>query len=83
MWNRALIDELADAARTIWAWLRKFWTQDVWPVLMTVWLFFVIAMPLLIVILILWYLDSTGWQAGEGFYTIGSATTFQWRLPTG
>ena len=30
--------------------------------------------PLILVILVLWYLDSTGWQAGNGFYTIGSAT---------
>ena len=38
------------------------------------WILFVLAAPLILVILVLWYLDSTGWQAGNGFYTIGSAT---------
>jgi hypothetical protein len=73
MWNRAWVEELLEAAKEVWAALRSFWIQDVWPVLMTVWIFFVFAAPLIIVILVLWYLDKTGWRAGDGFYTIGAA----------
>lgn len=67
------IEELADEARSAWVVLRSFWVRNVWPVLMTLCIFFVFAAPLIIVILILWYLDSIGWQSGPGFYTIGSA----------
>ncbi len=73
MLNRAWIADIADAATTIGAWLRTIWTRDVWPLLMTSWILFVLAAPLILVILVLWYLDSIGWQAGSGFYTIGSA----------
>jgi hypothetical protein len=74
MLNRAWIADIADAAATIGSWLRAFWVRDIWPLLMTAWILFVLAAPLILVILVLWYLDSTGWQAGNGFYTIGSAT---------
>lgn len=70
---RAWIVEVWEAAKWAWAGLRSIWVQDVWPVLMTLSIFFVMAAPLVIVILILWYLDSIGWQASKGFYTIGSA----------
>ena len=73
MLKRAWIEELSDEAKELWIFLRSFWTQDVLPMLMAVWIFFVFAAPLIIVILILWYLDSIGWRSGSGFYTIGSA----------
>jgi hypothetical protein len=74
MLNRAWIAEVADAATTIGSWLRAIWVRDIWPLVMTTWILFVLAAPLILVILILWYLDSSGWRAGNGFYTIGSAT---------
>jgi hypothetical protein len=73
MLKRVWIEELSDAAVAVWADIRSIWVRDVWPVLMTGWIFFVLAAPLIIVILILWYLDSTGWRSSGGFYTIGSA----------
>lgn len=73
MLKHVWIEELADEAKSAWVVLRSFWVRNVWPVLMTLCIFFVFAAPLIIVILILWYLDSIGWQSGHGFYTIGSA----------
>jgi hypothetical protein len=71
MLKRMWSEELEDAARWTWAALRSFWVRGVWPILMTVWVFLVLAAPLILVILILWYLDSIGWRSGAGFYTIG------------
>lgn len=73
MLSRAWMAEIVDAARTVGAWLRGVWRQDIWPLLMTTWILFVLAAPLILVILVLWYLDASGWQAGKGFYTIGAA----------
>jgi hypothetical protein len=72
MMKRVWIEELSDAAKAVWIDLRSVWMRDVWPVLMTAWIFFVLAAPLIILILILWYLDSSGWRSDRGFYTIGS-----------
>jgi hypothetical protein len=73
MLSRVWIAEIVDAARTIAAWLRTVWAQHIWPLLATTWILFVLAAPLILVILVLWYLDASGWQAGKGFYTIGAA----------
>ncbi len=68
---RAWIAELSDLAKLAWVELRLFWVRDVWPVLMTLGIFLVFAAPFLILILILSYLESIGWKADAGFYTIG------------
>ena len=68
-WSQ-VFSEMADAT---WGVFVKFWKHDIWPLLSTMWLFFVLAVPLLIVILILWYLDSIGWRAEGGYYKIGAA----------
>jgi hypothetical protein len=77
MLNRAWMVELSEEARSAWialrSALRALWMQYVWPVLTTLWVFFAVLAPMLVVILILWYLDSIGWRSGSGFYTIGSA----------
>jgi hypothetical protein len=72
MAKRAWVDELSDEAQSVWSVLRAFWVQDIWPLLMTFWIFFALGAPIIFVILVLWYLDSIGWQSGAGFYTIGS-----------
>ncbi len=77
MWKRAWADELSEAAKAVWTGVRSFWTRDVWPVLMTLWIFLVFTAPLILVILVLWYLDSIGWHTDSGFYTIGSAAHAQ------
>lgn len=74
MLKRAWIEELSDEAKSAWVILRAFWSEDVLPLLMMAWMFFVVAVPLIIVILILWYLDSIGWRSSDGFYTIGAAS---------
>lgn len=71
MRGRESIREYSEAAQSIWDDVRTFWRQDIWPLLGTVWVFLVMAAPILLVILVLWYLDSIGWRAGPGFYTIG------------
>lgn len=73
MLNPEWIEAFSDAAQTVWTVLRDLWVKDLWPLLMTLGIFLALAAPIIIVILILWYLDSIGWRAGDGFYTIGTA----------
>jgi len=49
----------------------RFWKQDMVQVALTVGMFLALAAPLLLVVLVLWYLDYIGWRASSGFYTIG------------
>jgi hypothetical protein len=49
----------------------RFWKRDIVQVGLTIGMFFALAVPLLIVLLIMWWIDSTGWQATGGFYKIG------------
>ena len=66
-WTR----ELTEAMHVVGTGLRQFWTDDIWPLLMSVWIFLVMAAPIIVVILVLWYLDSIGYRASSGFYSIG------------
>jgi hypothetical protein len=66
-WTRAFLEFL----ETVLAAFVRFWKQDMVQVFLTVGMFFALAVPLLIVILILWYIDSTGWRPTGGFYKIG------------
>lgn len=66
-WGQALA-ELVQAG--VQAFVR-FWKQDMVQVFLTMGMFLVLALPLLLVILLLWYLDATGWRPPSGFYTIG------------
>ena len=77
MKTRTWTQEFAEAAHSAWAAARALWIQDVWPLFLTIGIFLLMAAPLVIVILILWYLDSIGWRANRGFYTIGSAVHHQ------
>lgn len=51
--------------------MRALWRNKILPVLTALSIFLVMAAPLMLVILVLWYLDSIGWRASPGFYTIG------------
>jgi hypothetical protein len=66
-WTRAFME----FAETVLVAFVRFWKQDMVQVFLTVGMFFALAVPLLIVILILWYIDSTGWRPAGGFYKIG------------
>ena len=68
-WTEAL-SELVSGVRE--AFLR-FLKQDIVQVGLTVGMFFALAVPLLLVILFLWWIDSTGWRPSGGFYKIGHA----------
>jgi hypothetical protein len=73
MLNRTWVEEISLNAKAAWNDLRLLFVQQVLPILMALWMFFVLSAPIAIVIIILWYLDSIGWRSGSGFYTIGSA----------
>ena len=47
------------------------WKQEIVQVGLAIGMFLALALPLLIVILLLWYIDSTGWRPSGGFYKIG------------
>ena len=49
----------------------RFWKQGIVQVALTVGMFLALAAPLLLVVLVLWYLDFIGWRSSSGFYTIG------------
>jgi hypothetical protein len=66
-WGQAFA-ELAQAAVAA---MVRFWKQVVVQVGLTLGVFLALALPLLLVILLLWYLDATGWRPSPGFYTIG------------
>jgi hypothetical protein len=66
-WSQELA-ELLEAAATAFV---GFWKRDMVQVGLTVLMFLALAVPLLLVILLLWYLDYTGWRPARGFYTIG------------
>ena len=66
-WGQAfaeLLKAIADA-------FVRFWKQDMVQVVLTVGMFLALAAPLLLVVLVLWYLDFIGWRSSSGFYTVG------------
>lgn len=66
-WNEAFSELVATARQT----LVRLWKQDITQAALTIGLILALALPLIIVILVLWYLDSTGWRPEGGFYKIG------------
>ena len=67
-WNLDL-SELADL---LYDWVVKFWKENVWPLFMGFSFFFFLAIPLLIVMAVLWYLNEIHWAPEHGVYKIGS-----------
>lgn len=61
----------ADLLKAVWRGFVRFWTQDMVQVVMTLGMFLALASPLLLIVLILWFLDFIGWRSSSGFYTIG------------
>ncbi len=66
-WDR----DLTDLAESLYDWIVRFWKEDVWPLFMGVSFFFVLAIPLLIVLAILWYLNEIHWAPEHGRYKVG------------
>ena len=63
--------ELKELAGTIKGAAVHVWQQDIWPLLMALGFFCALALPMVIVMLVLWYIDSKGWRPAAGFYKIG------------
>lgn len=66
-------EALSELAETVSAAFVRFWKQDIVQVGLALGMFLALALPLLLVMLVLWYLDSTGWRPDSGFYKIGQA----------
>lgn len=66
-WSQAIAELLRDGIAAV----VRFWKQVVVQVGLTLGVFGALALPLVLVILLLWYLDSTGWRPASGFYKIG------------
>ena len=71
MQNSTWSQALAELVGAVTAAFVRFWKQDMVQVGLTVGMFLALAVPLLLVLLLLWYLDYTGWRPSRGFYTIG------------
>ena len=63
--------DLSELADSLYDGVVRFWKEEVWPLLMGFSFFFVLAIPLLIVLGILWYLDAIHWVPEHGVYKIG------------
>lgn len=70
-WAKNALRDFTEAMEYAGSGLRYLWRNELLPLLTSVWIFLVMAAPILLVIGVLWYLDSIGWQASSGFYTIG------------
>ena len=66
------IREASELGQRLRAALRWAWEEMVVPFCATVGAFLIMAAPILLTMLLLWYLDSVGWRPSQGFYTIGS-----------
>ncbi len=66
--------EFSELARALLATIARFCKEQVIPLALTLGIFLAMALPMLMVIAVLWYLDSTGWRPEGGFYRIGLLT---------
>ena len=66
-WSQAF----SELAATLTQAIVRLWKQDIVQVGLAIGMFLALALPLLIVVLLLWYIDSTGWRPSGGFYKIG------------
>lgn len=67
-WSQAFSELAASATQA----LVRLWKQDLVQVALAIGMFLALALPLLMVIVLLWYVDSTGWRPAGGFYKIGA-----------
>ena len=69
-----LNEDLLKLGRSLYGWLKRLWLESIWPLVMGFSLFGFLAVPLLIVLAVLWYLDSIQWRPEAGHYKIGLAS---------
>ncbi len=72
-WSQALAEVVVAAATAI----ARFWRQALVQVGLSIGMLLVMALPFIIVILVFWYIESTGWRPQSGFYKIGSVDSVQ------
>lgn len=71
MLDRSWIEACSEIGTSVSDALVRLWKQDLVQVGLAIGMFLALALPLLFVILLLWYVDSTGWRPSGGFYKIG------------
>lgn len=74
MQDRGWIEAFSELAASVSQAVVRLWKQDLVQVGLAIGMFLALALPLLIVIVLLWYVDSTGWRPAGGFYKIGRST---------
>ena len=72
-WGQALAEIVVGAAAAI----ARFWRQAIVQVGLSFGTLLVLALPFIIVILVFWYIESTGWRPQSGFYKIGNSVVVQ------
>jgi hypothetical protein len=68
-WGQALSELSATISQAVIRLLK----QDFVQVGLAIGMFLALALPLLLVIGVLWYIDSSGWRPEGGFYKIGAS----------
>jgi hypothetical protein len=68
-WGQALSELTATIAQA----LIRLLKQDFVQVGLAIGMFLALALPLLLVIALLWYIDASGWRPEGGFYKIGAS----------
>jgi hypothetical protein len=68
-WGQALSELSATIAQAVIRLLK----QDFVQVGLAIGMFLALALPLLLVIAVLWYIDASGWRPEGGFYKIGAS----------
>jgi hypothetical protein len=63
--------DLGEMAASAYAWIVNYWKEQVLPLFMGFSIFFILAIPLLIVLGILWYLNEIHWEPEHGRYKVG------------
>ncbi len=53
----------------------RYWREEVWPLFMGISFFLLLAIPLLLVLGILWYLNEIHWEPEHGRYKVGLASS--------
>ena len=63
--------DLGEMAASAYGWIVNYWKEQVLPLFMGFSIFFILAIPLLIMLGILWYLNKIQWAPEHGAYKIG------------
>ena len=71
MKNFFWIKDVTEVVVECYDWFIRLWKEEVWPLFMGISFFFVLAIPLFIVLAVLWYLNEIHWEPEHGRYKVG------------